>query len=1341
MNAISPLSSFPPGATVGQTVTINGITYVYDGTKWAISTSSGVGNAILVDQFGAKGDCVFFSGTMTVGAGSNPVVTIAGASLAGVSVGQLAVLPIGGGSDGSSGLKGTITNVNAAASQITITPLAGFTPFAVSNVAWQATGNPTVAAAGTGVTPQDVYQLVGGSLLKAGQITVVTTTVVSMVLNTAGTGGTPGGTFTFVGTSSGCPEFRFTANILSTGAIDPASISFNPATQGGVYRANPLSLTAEPVADIAGQSTGLTGATVTIVMGANNVQLESQPASISVATTPGAYYSTPANPVTTTGPILPSWQASNGYRTFDRISAVSGGVTYAFVCTTPGTSGGTTPAWPSSGTVTDGGVTWTWQTQVSGNTPPQFNVTWAAPQVVMGTDSAPGINQALGQLRSLTTPSGGRSTVSSVLLFGSNNQTYLVNGPLNFTQLAQVEVNGQRATIHSVGNGKPVFDALATQFVEFKNLTIQGNQTFQPRWSFQYGVIQSGEIAAYQKFDRIICTGFFSDAIFDYNTGSEACEIGTVRTNASAPYCRIMDGCNSSYWNLASDFTTITLSHDVNRTFQGGPMNHGGFINVHPNGCGVWMLGGTNHLYTQSSYIAVQQHAFWIVASNLVPTIGLKALCHYEVARSVVHFAPPPALTLDGLFHFNKTPSLSYLELGSDASMSMQEQVFSADPQIVHVYLRNLRMTLAFGVGPSTTNYYDNPAIYTASFDIMGGDGTGGRWSNNVPDDATGRFMSVADTTGQSPGLMYYGLNTADDMNVGGGLQIGGITQAFNTVLVSNGSVAGVAMTYPGGYQNVAGSVDYPTVTAGAPPAGGTQALLVVSAMSWFATGAILTPGTGYAKGDRFTIVGGTFTDQATGEVTSVNATGGVLTYAGLTGGHYSAYPPTTASTTTSGAGTGFTLNPLLWGVRQDGTGVTATVPGSGYTGLPAIAFSTPLSGKPKARGVALMGTASSMGATQVTCNVPVMLAADPTSNLQASTKQYVDAHAGAGGISDVPNDGNAYLRQFGTWANQGNIQGSNFEFGPQGTLAASAVNFDFHTTSGTNDYDARILVQGGTAGTIGLGQMFLSGSTISANGAFRVGGASVNHLFINAGTSTSAPITFTQDGTGGISITPITTHAGSVTFSGGATFGSTNAASVTNLTNHIALFGTNTGFSVTSGRLNIVAPSGTAMMFNYNGNDQVQIGGGGQAMMVGTNTYSSPALVVNGNTGFSRSINLQSAGSNRWQFQASSLPETGSDAGSDFNLVRCHDAGTTIDAPINVVRSTGVVTIGSGGLIVPQAAGIGAGASGPTIHWGSGVPSGTQPKSSVFIRTDGTTGAMIYVNQGGTVWNAIAGV
>jgi hypothetical protein len=49
--------------------------------------------------------------------------------------------------------------------------------------------------------------------------------------------------------------------------------------------------------------------------------------------------------------------------------------------------------------------------------------------------------------------------------------------------------------------------------------------------------------------------------------------------------------------------------------------------------------------------------------------------------------------------------------------------------------------------------------------------------------------------------------------------------------------------------------------------------------------------------------------------------------------------------------------------------------------------------------------------------------------------------------------------------------------------------------------------------------------------------------------------------------------------------------------------------------------------------------------------------------------------------------------------------------------------------------------AAGPTIRSGTGAASGTQPRGSQWLRTDGGVGSTLYVSQGGGTWNAVAGV
>lgn len=102
-------------------------------------------------------------------------------------------------------------------------------------------------------------------------------------------------------------------------------------------------------------------------------------------------------------------------------------------------------------------------------------------------------------------------------------------------------------------------------------------------------------------------------------------------------------------------------------------------------------------------------------------------------------------------------------------------------------------------------------------------------------------------------------------------------------------------------------------------------------------------------------------------------------------------------------------------------------------------------------------------------------------------------------------------------------------------------------------------------------------------------------------------------------------------TLTGGLGFGSTYASSPTDLSRHIALYGTTYGFSVTSNRLTYVSPSGSQQSFNVNGADILSISAGN--------------VGVTGNLGVNFGNYIQSGGT--WVLQGSSPTST-------FTLTAC---------------------------------------------------------------------------------------
>jgi hypothetical protein len=76
---------------------------------------------------------------------------------------------------------------------------------------------------------------------------------------------------------------------------------------------------------------------------------------------------------------------------------------------------------------------------------------------------------------------------------------------------------------------------------------------------------------------------------------------------------------------------------------------------------------------------------------------------------------------------------------------------------------------------------------------------------------------------------------------------------------------------------------------------------------------------------------------------------------------------------------------------------------------------------------------------------------------------------------------------------------------------------------------------------------------------------------------------------------------------------------------------------------------------------------------------------------------------------------------------------GTSTSTRLADISPTGAVTA-YGGFVVNAA-------TGPTIRAGTGAATGTQPKGSLWLRTDGAAGSTLYVTQGGGTWAAVTGV
>jgi len=85
-------------------------------------------------------------------------------------------------------------------------------------------------------------------------------------------------------------------------------------------------------------------------------------------------------------------------------------------------------------------------------------------------------------------------------------------------------------------------------------------------------------------------------------------------------------------------------------------------------------------------------------------------------------------------------------------------------------------------------------------------------------------------------------------------------------------------------------------------------------------------------------------------------------------------------------------------------------------------------------------------------------------------------------------------------------------------------------------------------------------------------------------------------------------------------------------------------------------------------------------------------ALRLTRTAGYLSDIAFQTAGVHRWLFRVNATPETGGDAGSDFEMIARSDGGASLNMPIQIQRSTGSISLNAG--VLGGTVGMGVGAS-----------------------------------------------
>lgn len=187
---------------------------------------------------------------------------------------------------------------------------------------------------------------------------------------------------------------------------------------------------------------------------------------------------------------------------------------------------------------------------------------------------------------------------------------------------------------------------------------------------------------------------------------------------------------------------------------------------------------------------------------------------------------------------------------------------------------------------------------------------------------------------------------------------------------------------------------------------------------------------------------------------------------------------------------------------------------------------------------------------------------------------------------------------------------------------------------------------------TLGFASL-VSAATLSPIQLLNPAGSSSGQVISSTGPS-SPPVW------SGISVS---VASGTLPITNGGTGATTQAAALTNILGASAVPVANGGTGATSASAGLSNLGGAALSgANFTGNINVTASSGSQIRATAA-------------SGVQKGVGFYTGATQRWFVQASAAAETGSNAGSNFNVARFDDTGTFIDNPLSITRSTGVAS------------------------------------------------------------------
>jgi hypothetical protein len=523
-------------------------------------------------------------------------------------------------------------------------------------------------------------------------------------------------------------------------------------------------------------------------------------------------------------------------------------------------------------------------------------------------------------------------------------------------------------------------------------------------------------------------------------------------------------------------------------------------------------------------------------------------------------------------------------------------------------------------------------------------------------------FSSAAATAALTTPDVPSGDTNSNELALHTGAQLGGGLGSSGNVTITSGQLADAGTGNSGAIQIITGQASggdsgiLALETGFAAIAGNTGDVRIQTGSAALASGNVtIDTGTGATPGAIILSPGSAplLTLRRTGPSTGTLAIAGLPSADPLSAGMAWIDPATQALVVSTGSAGGLPAGSFTT------LSASGAVSGAGFSNYfaspPAIGGTTAAAGS--FTTLSATGTVSGLGMTAR------FASPGPIGSTTASTGNFTTMSAsvnvgGAGFTSwaaSPPSIGNtaAASGAFTTLSASSTVSGTGFSTylaSPPAIGGTTASTGRFTTVTSTQVTGAAPFTVASTTTVTNLSASFLNGATFAQPGT-------IGSTTPNTGAFTTLSASSTVSGAGFSTYLASPPAIGGTAAAAGSftTLSASSTVSGTGFTTYLASPPGIGGTAPAAAAFTTLSASGT--------------------VSTGSNANSGQSVNINAAAASARQVALLTAGATRWTLQANNTAESGSNVGSDFAINRYNDAGTFVDAPIVVTRSSGVVT------------------------------------------------------------------